>query len=403
MIKYLPEFKTDRLGGLLLTAVLWISPWLFLKYFFISKLLQDTEYVSNHACLIVYGQTMAVYYILGSYAFPQYLYQKKFLWFILILFILLNAAHVINYFELHYLKQYSRGDALNPSYIQKLWIRYFEPNGLLGVFKDFNIWHFTYAWSFFVVSIMLLFKVIKDILISLRRELRLEHDKLQLENEKLQLEKYNLRLESNAMELQRDNLSLELNFLKSQINPHFLFNILNSIYLRTLDTNQEATMLVLKLSELMRYSLYNTKEDKVFLRDELRYITNYLDLERFRHSDQVEISYHLQGSPEVLQIPPLLLISFVENAFKHGIQDTITYCYVRVFVDVDPQGLYFTVENSFSALDDRACEELDKSQGGIGLQNTTKRLQLYYPGQHRIEIHKSENSYQLSLHIIFND
>ncbi|MCF2446950.1 histidine kinase [Dyadobacter sp. CY345] len=401
MVKFLPELKSDRLGGLLLTAVLWILPWLFLKYFFISKLLQDTEYVSNHACLVVYGQTMVVYYILGGYVFPQYLYRKKFLPVILILFVLLNAAHIINYLELCYLKQFSNGNSLNPSYIQKLWVRYFEPNGLLGVFKDFNIWHFTYAWSFFVVSIMLLFKLIKDILISLRRELRLERDKLQLENEKLQLEKHNLTLESKAMALQRDNLSLELNFLKSQINPHFLFNILNSIYLRTLDTNQEATTLVLKLSELMRYSLYNTNEDIVFLRDELRYITNYLDLERFRHSDQVEISYHLQGSPEDLQIPPLLLISFVENAFKHGIQDTIANCYVRIFVDVDAQGLYFTVENSLSAQDDRAFEELDKSQGGIGLQNMKKRLQLFYPGKHQIEMKESEDSYHSSLYINF--
>ena len=402
MMKYLPKFKSDRLRCLLLTAVLWTAPWLFLKYFFISKLIQDTEYVSTHACLVVYGQTMAVYYILGSYVFPVFLYRKKFLSIILILFILLNAAHVVNYFELHYLKQFSNGDPLKPSYIQKLWVRYFEPNGLLGVFKDVNIWHFTYAWSFFVVSIMLLFKVVKDILISLGRELRLERDKLRLENEKLQLEKNNLSLESKAMELQRDNLSLELDFLKSQINPHFLFNILNSIYLRTLDTNQEATMLVLKLAELMRYSLYNTKEDKVLLGDELRYINNYLDLERFRHPDQVEISFQLQGSPEDITIPPLLLISFVENAFKHGVQDTISNSYVRVFVDVEDQGLYFTVENSLSVLDDQSCKELNKSQGGIGLQNTTKRLQLYYPDQHLVEVHKSESNYQISLHITFS-
>ncbi|GLU57087.1 hypothetical protein Dfri01_65480 [Dyadobacter frigoris] len=220
----------------------------------------------------------------------------------------------------------------------------------------------------------------------------------------IEFQKNNMTLKNNNLALERDNLALELSFLKSQINPHFLFNTLNSIYNRTLDVDDQASDLVLKLSGLMRYSLYGVNEDRVPLIEEIEYIENYLDLEKYRHSsDLVKISIDTEGITENHKIAPLLLISLVENAFKHGVNLSIKSSYVHISVVVENDTLYFTVQNS---LPENSKTPIvitpSKKSGGIGLSNTRKRLSMLYPDVHELSFQKTEKEYEVTLQIFLD-
>jgi two-component system LytT family sensor kinase len=397
---FIENITKDGYGRIIRHLSLWLTGWFYLRYSFISGIVQDNYFISTHASIVVFCQTMGTFYFLSYVIFPSFLYKQRFLVVLLILILLFTIAHIINYYEVSYLLPYSDGNwEVKPSYLQRLWTGYFKPNGPLGIYKSKDICQFTFAFSFFVVSIMLLFKVVKDTLTSQATGLNLKMDKLKLENEKLQLEKDYLNLERKGFKLERDNLSLELNFLKSQINPHFLFNILNSIYMRTVDVSEEASDLVLKLSDLMRYSLYSGTEDKVGLVDEIAYIQNYMDLESYRHSKNlVSISFEMFGELEGLTIAPLLLISFVENAFKFGINQSRKKSFVHVLVKVEDHRLEFIIENSVFEIENKPKKnDIVLASGGIGISNTKKRLDLLYPGKHNLNIYRSLSVYHLSL------
>ncbi|GAB4055046.1 hypothetical protein GCM10028810_65700 [Spirosoma litoris] len=199
-------------------------------------------------------------------------------------------------------------------------------------------------------------------------------------------------------ELEKDKLIIELTFLKSQINPHFLFNTLNSVYADVFDTNEKAADLILRLSELMRYNLYETDLPKITLNKELAYIQNYLDLERNRLSDRyVVIDYEQNGQLEQYQIAPLLLIAFVENAFKHGLKGTTEPAYIQINADITAGKFVFRVENSIPA--QRHIIDANMKSGGIGLGNVRRRLDILYNGQHELITHATETTYTITLTI----
>lgn len=383
-------------------AVIWVFPWFFLRYGFTADIMQDNDYISNHASVVVYCQTIAAYYLTSSYIFPNFLYKRKFVAVALFVILLMNVAHWMNYYEIKYLATLSEGNLkVKPSYLQKAWRDYYKPYGLLGVFKSSEVAYLTFVWSYFVVAILLFIKLIKDILGFRTGGLKLERDKLKLENDKLQLERDNLNLEIQRFQLQSENLTLELGFLKAQINPHFLFNILNSLYLRTVDLSGEASDIVLKLSDLMRYSLYSVKEDKVYLQNEISYIQNYLDLENYRRSKELAgISMTVNGNIQNKKIAPLLLISFVENAFKHSLDQSAKESFIKVTAEMEGGTLNFLVENSFDKLRKKQADlPTDQITEGIGLSNTRKRLNLLYPGLHTLTIDKTEHIYKITLNI----
>ena len=176
-------------------------------------------------------------------------------------------------------------------------------------------------------------------------------------------------------DLERRNLQSELSFLKSQINPHFLFNTLNSLYALTLKKSDKAPEIVLRLSEMMRYMLYESNEKKVNLEKEVTYVRNYLELERIRYGDKAEIIFDYSGeSPENYEIPPLLFITFLENAFKHGLSNSIARGYVHVSMIVAEGDIQFDIVNSKN----QDPKDEHYYQGGIGLKNVTRRLELIY-------------------------
>lgn len=194
--------------------------------------------------------------------------------------------------------------------------------------------------------------------------------------------------------LEKDNIRLELDYLKSQVNPHFLFNVLNSIYSIVIDSEPRAAQIVLKLSDLMRYSLYEASNDRVPLQKEIQFIRDYVELEKIRHKKSTRINFHVEGNPDGLQVPPFLLITFVENAFKHGVSSTIKSSWVEINLSIQNGVLEFKVENS-------KPEKLkqDNTQGGIGLWNVRKRLDLLFPNKYQLSIENNASTYQVQLSI----
>ncbi len=197
--------------------------------------------------------------------------------------------------------------------------------------------------------------------------------------------------------LERDNSLLELNKLKNQLNPHFFFNNLNSIYSLVLQNDARALEAILKLSHLMRRTLYESSSDLILLSNELEHITDYLDLAKIRYGNRVLIGFDTENIGEKDTIPSMLLLNLVENAFKHGVENVIakTKAWVQISVSVEKSMLYVEIRNN------KLPQQPKRAASGIGLQNTQKRLELLYPNRHNLTI-VSENelfSVQLTLQL----
>lgn len=197
--------------------------------------------------------------------------------------------------------------------------------------------------------------------------------------------------------LQNKTLESELNFLKSQINPHFLFNTLNNLYALTLKKSDQAPEIVLKLSEMMRYMLYECNESRVFLQKEINYLKNYLELEKLRQKKDIDINLTVIGDPGSKMISPLLFIPFVENSFKHGLTSQIEAGFVNITIDVKDESVQFDVINSKASVVPSIFGK--KKSGGIGLINIQKRLELLYPKKHSLEITDAPNEYKISMQL----
>jgi len=193
-------------------------------------------------------------------------------------------------------------------------------------------------------------------------------------------------------DLENQRLSAELAFLKSQINPHFLFNSLNSIYSLAYQRSATTPEAILKLSEIMRYMLYDCNDNKVDLAKELQYLQNFIDLQKIRFSDKAYIDFKVEGKIQAQQIVPLLLIAFIENAFKHGVaNDPLTP--IRLLIDVDDEHLHFYMQNK------KHTNNRDAS-GGIGLNNVKRRLNLLYPNKYNLDIRDEANTYTVELSLV---
>lgn len=199
-------------------------------------------------------------------------------------------------------------------------------------------------------------------------------------------------------ELETKTMESELNFLRSQINPHFLFNTLNNLYALTLKKSDKAPEIVIKLSEMMRYMLYECNEKEVPLIKEVNYLRNYLDLEKLRQSKEIDIKLKVNGMVTNQRIAPLMFIPFIENSFKHGLKNQINDGFVHITLDVKRDNVHLHVINSKApALPVRS----GKRSGGIGLVNVQKRLSLIYPKQHELSIKDNPNDYEVDLTIEF--
>jgi two-component system, LytTR family, sensor histidine kinase AlgZ len=212
-----------------------------------------------------------------------------------------------------------------------------------------------------------------------------------------------LELEARRKELENEKLTAELRFLKAQINPHFLFNTLNNLYYLAFTNSPNTTEVIAKLSQMMRYMIYDSNTAKISLEKEIEYMHNYISLEKLRLNTEVpilfETSENTEGAfrdgREGVQIVPLVLITFLENAFKHGVSNSAENAWVKIKIEVEGKTLHYTVENSQL----KQKDEKTKEKSGIGLQNVQRRLDLSYPNQYTLDVQNLEDRYIVDLTI----
>ncbi len=194
-------------------------------------------------------------------------------------------------------------------------------------------------------------------------------------------------------QLETDNVQLEFNFLKAQINPHFLFNTLNNIYSFSIKSPDKVPDAVLKLADLMRYALYETEPEFVPLEKEISFLESYVQLQRIRHEADADLTFVVTGRPDNWLIPPLLLMVFVENAFKHGFQASTQAGWIHISLVIEPKRLTFSVKNSIPAAS-------SGMPGGIGLSNVRRRLILFYENRHQLTAGAQVDEFQV--HLVIN-
>lgn len=193
-------------------------------------------------------------------------------------------------------------------------------------------------------------------------------------------------------QVEKEKLSIELNSLKAQVNPHFLFNSLNSIYSMALAKSEQTAETVLELSSLLRYMLYEVSEEKVDLGKEVEMIENYLELQKLRADESTRVNFEVKGDLEGRKVAPLLFFPLIENAFKHGVKGVSDAAFVEMKLAVNDE-LQFEIRNNKGKIDDMEGGKY----GGIGLENVKRRLALIYPQQHELKIEETDNEFTVKL------
>lgn len=327
----------------------WTGVW-FLYYYFFSYNSEDREYVMWFASLLM-PLTMAVTYFAVYYLIPRYLLSEKYGRFFLFSFYVLTASSyfivLIIYGCLIFLKKW---DATN----------------IPPMMKNF----------FFILILVYLVVVIVGFVTVLNHHFKTDRKNKELQNKILTAQ---LQLKEQ-----------ELHYLKMQIHPHFLFNTLNTIYGLAIRQSKQTPEIILRLSNLLDYILYQISKPSVSLKEEVLHIMEYVELERIRFQETLKVEIDASDIEDRIMIPPMLLMPFVENAFKHG---HIREGYIRIWIAVKVTGhkLSFRISNSIDP---------DKEKGnGIGLENIRKRLELHYAENYLLEKEVTEKEYTIHLQI----
>jgi len=347
MIKRRNLFK--YLATIISHLFFWVVVYFFYAYF-LGYGSSNTQYVNLFSGFLM-PVTILVSYFVIYYLIPNYLLTKRYMYFILYSIYTLILSVFIIILSILYGLIYSEG---------------FKEIGTVPLTKTLP---FIILGVYFVVLIMVSFSLIM-------------HNYKSIVN--------NENLNSKILQTQLQVKDQELRFLKMQIHPHFLFNSLNTIYGFALKKKDEAPEMILKLSNLLDYILYQIEKPQVFLKDEIDHLMDYVSLEKMRFHDTLEVKTAIKVSNRNKQIAPMLLIPFVENAFKHG--DIINGSLkVNITVKIEENVLFFKVENS-------SIKE-NKSSKGIGLENIAKRLEMLYPDTHKLENLQTEDRFKVKLTI----
>jgi sensor histidine kinase YesM len=293
------------------------------------------------------GFALAVY--LNLYLLiPKFLKNKNYIFYTFWLLILLAISAIL---------------------IQIIFVYFLKTKSFEDQFRSMFSSHFFTAA--FYVGITSLFKFVKDW---------------------IQLQEIKLKI----TQIEREKLEAELNTLKSQLNPHFLFNSLNNIYSLALTNSPRTPEIILKLSDLMRHVLYESRENFVPVKNEVNFLTNFIELQKIRLNNQIELKYSIEGDIPEKKVIPLIFEPFIDNAFKHGIRNPAPSPYIHVFIQFQPEILRFKIENNFS------CALLVKTSksSGIGLKNIERRLEfLYSANEYKYEVTRTEDTFTILLEV----
>ncbi len=201
-------------------------------------------------------------------------------------------------------------------------------------------------------------------------------------------------IQKKNQQLSKEKLQAELNMLKSQVHPHFLFNTLNNLYALTLKGSDKSPEIVLKLSEILDFMLYHSNKDFVLLEREIKLIMNYIELEKLRHGEKLQINFNIDGNTTGKFVAPMVIFPLVENCFKHGVSKSIQKSWINLKLNVSPIDLFFIAENS------KGVAPYEK-KGGLGLENLRKRLDLIYDEEYKLDIEEKERSFKATLNLSF--
>lgn len=196
----------------------------------------------------------------------------------------------------------------------------------------------------------------------------------------------------SIIRLKNEKAKTELMHLKSQVNPHFFFNMLNNLYGLAGKDSKKAQELILKLSDMMRYSIYDGEKDTVLLSEEVTYLENYIELHKMRYHKVIDIQFDNDIEDNDYEIMPLLFIILLENAFKHGVENLRENAYVHVNLIAKKNKVNFEIENNFDVSE-------ENQDTGIGLKNLKRRLELVYPKNHNLTFAKTDTIYNAKLNI----
>jgi len=205
----------------------------------------------------------------------------------------------------------------------------------------------------------------------------------------MKLKDENLKYTEKAQE----QLEAELSLLKGQVNPHFLFNTLNNLYSMSLHDSKKTPELILKLSQLLSYMLYECKDETVSLEQEITFIRNYIDLEAIRVEDIADVHFEVKGNDPGHKIPPLLFIPLIENAFKHGISSEVEHSDIHIEIHIDDDRIELNTKNPFEGTEIAD----DNNHKGLGLENVSKRLELLYPNKYTLDINQNGHYFKTKL------
>ncbi|WP_026897657.1 sensor histidine kinase [Daejeonella oryzae] len=333
----------NKTKQIFLHSAIWIS--ILLLFIYIGS---NGKYTYHTLVVIVYFGliNILIFYINYLLILPKFLNKKRYWWCAVSMILLVFSAALIKY-------------------------------GLASIFKDFILIRGPkkVLISFYDYYLSAVF--VSSFFIFLSTALKFMAD--WFENEKVKTN------------LENEKLTAELAFLKSQINPHFLFNSLNNIYSLAYQKSAKTPEAILKLSEIMRYMLYESNDNMVSLAKEIRYLENYIELQKLRFKDESFVHLDISGDPENQTIMPLVLISFVENAFKHGVA-TDEKSPIRITIKIESGKLFFRVINRKS--------DFNKDEtGGIGLLNVHRRLDLIYKDKYKLTIDNSTDYYSCVLNL----
>ncbi|MDA9554793.1 histidine kinase [Pelobium sp.] len=206
-----------------------------------------------------------------------------------------------------------------------------------------------------------------------------------------------LKLQKVNKEKETENLKTELSFLRSQVSPHFMFNVLNNLVALARKKSDKMEPALMQLSSLLRYMLYEGNQDKISLQQEVKYLEDYIDLQKLRFGDDINISFNVEGNTNNFKLEPMILIPFVENAFKHGM-GTLVSPQIKITLSVKNNQLHFEVENDIAP----QGESKDNSSG-IGLNNIKRRLALLYGNLYSLEVKEANQKYKVNLNLQMHD
>lgn len=195
-------------------------------------------------------------------------------------------------------------------------------------------------------------------------------------------------------ELKTHQLEAELRFLKAQVNPHFLFNALNNIYSLSFTASKKAPEMILKLSDMMSYMLYDCKQELVPLNAEINYLRNYIDLQQLKKDGELNVEFSVEGDISGMLVTPMLFIPFFENAFKHGNLENIQQGWLRSNLKAKDGVIVFRIANSLSEISSKY------KKGGVGLENVRQRLRLLFTDRHELSVRQNAGEYVV--HLIIN-